>query len=37
MRYWALQFGPSVEVIAPASLRERIAKDVAGMHKKYMK
>ena len=35
MLYWALQFGPSVEVIKPVELREQIAKEVADMYKRY--
>ncbi|MBR3468531.1 MAG: WYL domain-containing protein [Lachnospiraceae bacterium] len=37
MRYWALQFGPYVEVLEPAGLRERLLKDVLGMAEKYGK
>ena len=35
MRYWALQFGPYVEVLEPKELREQILKDVLGMAEKY--
>lgn len=35
MRYWALQFGPYVEVLEPAELREQLLKDVLGMAEKY--
>ncbi len=35
MRYWALQYGPWVEVIEPESLRNTIANDVAAMSVKY--
>lgn len=35
MRYWALQYGPYVEVLEPQSLRERIVEDVRNMQKKY--
>ena len=35
MHYWALQYGPYVEVIKPESLRNRIRDDIAGMAKKY--
>lgn len=33
--YWALQYGPYVEVVEPISLRERIAETVEGMRAKY--
>ena len=35
MRFWALQYGPYVEILEPLSLRERIREDVAAMSKKY--
>lgn len=35
MFYWALQYGPFVEVIEPASLRKRVAHAVKEMSKKY--
>ena len=35
MRYWALQYGPWVEVIEPKSLRNTIAKDIVSMSEKY--
>ena len=35
MRYWALQYGPYVEVLEPESLREQLKADVAGMYEKY--
>ncbi len=35
MRYWALQYGPSVEVLEPASLRETIISDIHDMIKRY--
>ena len=35
MRFWALQFGPYVEVLEPKSLRNQIREDVEGMAKKY--
>jgi predicted DNA-binding transcriptional regulator YafY len=35
MLYWALQFGNSIEVIAPESLRNAIKESVAGMYEKY--
>ena len=37
MRYWALQYGPWVEVLEPASLREQIRDDVSRMTEKYSK
>ena len=35
MRFWALQYGPYVEILEPESLRNRIKDDVATMSKKY--
>ena len=35
MRFWALQYGPYVEVLAPKELRESIKEDIDGMKKKY--
>lgn len=35
MRFWALQYGPYVEVLEPESLRNRIKEDINGMMKKY--
>ena len=35
MRFWALQYGPYVEILGPESLREAIRKDVEGMVEKY--
>ena len=35
MRFWALQYGPYVEVLAPESLRETIKEDIRSMYKKY--
>ena len=35
MRFWALQYGPYVEVISPESLRARIKEDILKMAKKY--
>lgn len=37
MRYWALQYGPFVEVLEPKQLRERIKEDVNNMSEKYNK
>ena len=36
MRYWALQYGPYVEIIEPESLRDQIAVDVEDMYEKYV-
>ena len=35
MEYWALQYGPSVEVLKPESLRKQICEDIRGMADKY--
>ena len=35
MRFWALQYGPYVEILAPESLREQIKADIMAMKKKY--
>ncbi len=35
MRYWALQYGPYVEVLKPKSLREQLREDALGMAEKY--
>ena len=35
MRYWALQYGPYVEIIEPKALREKLLNDVTGMVEKY--
>ena len=35
MRFWALQYGPYVEVISPDSLRKQISQDINAMSKKY--
>lgn len=35
MRYWALQYGPSVEVLEPESLRNQIITDIKDMTKRY--
>jgi predicted DNA-binding transcriptional regulator YafY len=37
MRYWALQYGPYVEVLEPESLRNQLREDTAGMYEKYAK
>nr|MCR4897274.1 WYL domain-containing protein [Lachnospiraceae bacterium] len=35
MRFWALQYGPYVEVLEPKALRNQVAADVKEMAKKY--
>lgn len=35
LRFWALQYGPYVEVLEPESLRDRIVEDIKGMQEKY--
>ena len=35
MRYWALQYGPYVEIISPESLRGQLEKDIRDMAEKY--
>ena len=35
MKYWALQYGPYVEVLQPAELRKTISESVKLMYKKY--
>lgn len=35
MRFWALQYGPYIEVIKPKGLRDNIKKDIAEMARKY--
>lgn len=35
MKYWALQYGPYVEVLEPVSLRERLKEEISGMSRKY--
>ena len=35
MRYWALQYGPYVEILEPQSIRTQIIEDINGMQKKY--
>ena len=35
IKYWALQYGNSVEILSPKSLRESIAEIVRGMYGKY--
>jgi len=35
MRFWALQYGPSVEILQPIKLRNQIKEDIEKMSKKY--
>ena len=35
MRYWALQYGPYVEVLAPTTLREQLRLDIKAIAEKY--
>jgi predicted DNA-binding transcriptional regulator YafY len=35
MFYWALQYGPYVEILEPESLRERLKSAAQEMYKKY--
>ena len=35
--YWALQYGPYVEVLEPKSLRNTLAEEINEMNKKYSK
>ena len=35
MRFWALQYGPSVEILQPIILRNRLKEDIEKMSKKY--
>jgi len=35
MRFWALQYGPYVEVLEPAELREEIRESVKEISRKY--
>lgn len=37
MRFWALQYGPYVEILEPQSLRNQIKEDISAMMKKYNK
>ena len=37
MFYWALQYGPYVEVLEPESLRTRLKKAIFEMNNKYKK
>ena len=35
MHYWALQYGPYVEVLEPKKIRDKLSKDIKEMAKKY--
>ncbi|MBO4456465.1 MAG: WYL domain-containing protein [Butyrivibrio sp.] len=35
MRYWALQYGPWIEILEPESLRNRIIDDIQDMIRRY--
>lgn len=37
MKYWALQYGPNVEVLEPLALRDELRKEIQLMYKKYDK
>lgn len=37
MKYWALQYGPYVEIIDPESLRNQLIEDIESMYSKYRK
>ena len=37
MHYWALQYGPYVEVIEPKEIRDKLRKDIHSMAEKYSK
>ena len=37
IKYWALQYGDYVEILAPQSLRDSIAESVRGMYGLYCK
>ncbi len=37
MRFWALQYGPYVEVLEPESLRNQLKEDISGMYERYMR
>ncbi len=36
IRFWALQYGPYVEILEPLSLREQIKEDITAMSEKYL-
>ena len=35
MKYWALQYGPYVEVLEPLELRNRLSEEIEAMYRKY--
>ena len=35
LRYWALQYGPYIEVVEPKELREQLCSDIRAIAKKY--
>ena len=35
LRFWALQYGPYVEILSPEKLREQLQNDIRGMADKY--
>ena len=35
MRFWALQYGPYVEVLEPKAIRDQLSKDIKAMAEKY--
>jgi predicted DNA-binding transcriptional regulator YafY len=35
MRFWALQYGPYVEVLEPKEIREKLSEDIKAMAEKY--
>ena len=35
IRYWALQYGPYVEILSPESLRSQLSEDIKAMYEKY--
>lgn len=35
LRFWALQYGPYVEILSPEKLREQLRNDICGMAEKY--
>ncbi len=36
IRFWALQYGPYVEVLEPSSLRDKLKEDITAMSEKYL-
>ena len=35
MRFWALQYGPYVEVLEPKEIRDKLSEDIKAMAEKY--